>query len=192
MNQSAKRLTDHQAVFGGAGERVFDVVGRHVLITESTGDVYVAFDDQNFVKWRKKSNINAGYFFKRITIKSLIAQTVEFVVSDEMQQEGRDDVAVTTTASITPGNTFEGVADVALVAITATQIIAADATRLGVLIKNPSSNTASIRIGANGSVGAAQGIELEPGESIPVATTAAVWGYSVPGESVSVSVVREV
>lgn len=192
MINTRKQLKDNVAVFGGAGTKQFDGRGQYVLITAATDDVYVAFDDQAFIKWRKKSNINAGYIFSRVTIKSLVAQTVEFVVSEEKQEEGRDDVAVTTTASITPGNTFEGVADVALVAITATQIIAADSTRLGVIIKNPSTNTASVRIGASGSVGAAQGIELEPGESIPIATTAAVWGYSVPGQSVSVSVVREV
>lgn len=192
MINSSKRLTHHEETFSGAGERRLQVRGRHVLITAATDNVYVSFDDQSFLKRGKKSNINPGYEFTVVTIKSLVAQTVEFTVSDEKQDEGRDDVAVTTTASITPGNTFEGVADVALVAVTATQIIAADATRLGVIIKNPSSNTASVRIGASGSVGAAQGVELEPGESMPVATTAAVYGYSVPGESVSVSVVREV
>lgn len=186
------RPLEYKHTFTGAGEKEFQVRGRYVFINDASGDVYVSLDNGSPLQRAKKSNIANGEHFTRVRIASLIAQTIRFTVSEDRQEEGRDDVAVTTTASITPGNTFAGAADVALTAATATEIIAADATRLGVIIKNPSSNTASVRIGGAASVGAATGIELEPGESIPVATTAAVWGYSVPGESVSVSVVREV
>lgn len=186
------RPIEYSLTFSGAGERELQVNGRYLYINDATGDVFVSLDNGSELQRGKKSNVANGEPFTRLRVRSAIAQTVRLTVSEERQDEGRDDVAVTTTASITPGNTFQGSADVALVAVTATEIIAADATRLGVLIKNPSSNTASVRIGGAASVGAAQGIELEPGESIPIATTDAVYGYSVPGESVSVSVVREV
>ena len=184
--------TDHELVFTGAGSRQVSTAGKYIRILEATGYVYIKVDAKSTEFKRSKKSEIATPGFGRIVVRSEIAQTVRLVISDLPQDEGRDDVAVTTTASITPGNTFEGVADVPLAAAAATLIIAADATRLGVIIKNPSSNTASVRVGGLASVGVAQGTELDPGESIPVATTAAVYGYSVPGETVSVSVVREV
>lgn len=187
-----KQPTDHLITFAGAGSVRIPDSGRYVRIIEATGDVYLKLDDVSTELKRGVKSQVSSEGFSAVVVRSAIAQTIRLCISDQPQDEGRDDVAVTTSASIVPGNTFEGSADVALAAATATQIIGADATRLGVLIKNPSSNTASVRIGGAATVGAAQGIELEPGESIPVATTAAVWGYSVPGESVSVSVVREV
>lgn len=191
-DDNGRHPTDHELVFTGAGSRQVSSAGKYVRILEATGDVYIKIDAiSTELKRGKKSEI-ATPGFKKIMVRSAIAQTVRLVISDQPQDEGRDDVAVTTTASITPGNTFEGVADVPLTAATASKISNSDATQLGVIIKNPSSNTASVRIGGAASVGAAQGIEIEPGESIPIATTAEVWGYSAPGESVSVSVVREV
>lgn len=187
-----KQPTDHEFTFGGPGVWRIPDSGRYVRIIEATGDVYLKLDDVSTELKRGVKSQVSSEGFSQVVVRSAIAQTVRICISDQPQDEGRDDVAVTTAASITPGNTFAGAADVALTAATATEIIGADATRLGVIIKNPSSNTASVRIGGAASVGAATGIELEPGESMPVATTAAVWGYSVPGETVSVSVVREV
>lgn len=187
-----KQPTDHVFTFAGAGSVRIPDSGKFVRVIEATDDVYIKLDDVSTELKRGVKSQVSSEGFENVVIRSLVAQTVRICISDQPQDEGRDDVAVNTTASITPGNTFAGAADVALAAAAATLIIASDADRLGVLIKNPSSNAASVRIGGLASVGAAQGIELEPGESIPIATTDAIYGYSVPGESVSVSVVREV
>ncbi|RLG24080.1 hypothetical protein DRN85_08255 [Methanosarcinales archaeon] len=77
--------------------------------------------------------------------------------------------------------------DVSLTAESTTPIIGADADRLCVIIANLATNTQTFRIG-NTSTDASTGIELAPGESIEIETTAAVYGYN-PGlsaESVSV------
>lgn len=187
-----KQPTDHVFTFAGAGSVRIPDSGKFVRVIEATDDVYIKLDDVSTELKRGVKSQVSSEGFENVVIRSLVAQTVRICISDQPQDEGRDDVVVNTTASITPGNTFAGAADVALAAAAATLIIASDADRLGVLIKNPSSNAASVRIGGLASVGAAQGIELEPGESIPIATTDAIYGYSVPGESVSVSVVREV
>lgn len=187
-----RQPTDHVLTFGAAGSVRIPDSGRFVRIIEATDDVYIKLDDiSTELKRAVKSQVSSEGF-ESVVIRSAVAQTIRLCISDEPQDEGREAVSVSVTASVTPGNTFAGVADVALVAATATTILAADADRLTALIKNPSSNTASVRIGTTGSTGAAQGFELEPGESISIATTAAIVGYSVPAQSVSVSVVRDV
>lgn len=191
MINTQNRLSDHTAVFGGAGERVFDTRGRHVLITAATGDVYVAFDDQKFVKWRKKSNIDAGYTFSRVTIKTLVAQTVEFITSDQRQDEGRDDVAVTVSATIASGDNIVTAPDVSIAATSSGVIVAANANRLAVILKNLTSNAAIIRIGESGGVGAARGHPLDPGESISLSTKSAIYGYNTHSVAQSISVLEE-
>ena len=77
--------------------------------------------------------------------------------------------------------------DVSLAAGTTTQIVGADADRLCIIIANLATNTQTFRIG-NASTSASTGIELAPGESIEIETTAAVYGYNPGGSAESVSV----
>lgn len=174
-------------------EMEFEIDGDFYAVVDNTDEFTIAFDGSNRIAYATAGT--GGEFteaYRRVTLNSPTTQTVVIVLGYGRFNDARASINATLNATFSPGNTFAGVADVALVAATATQILAADATRLTALIKNPSSNTASVRIGTTGSTGAAQGFELEPGESISIATTAAIVGYSVPGESVSVSVVRDV
>ncbi len=94
--------------------------------------------------------------------------------------------AINVTASVATANTIQSPLDVSLTAATASVISAANAARKELMIKNPSTNTASIRLGS-ATVAANKGFELAPGESVVLTTTAAVYGFSTPGESVSLS-----
>ena len=85
---------------------------------------------------------------------------------------------------------LDTVADVALTAATVTLISAADSTRKEILITNLSTNAAVMRIG-DSNTAAARGIEISPGQTVTLATTDAVYGYSVPGESVGVSYISD-
>ena len=77
--------------------------------------------------------------------------------------------------------------DVSLLAGVTTMIVGADADRLCVMIANLATNTQTFRIG-NASTDASTGIELAPGESIEIETTAAVYGYNPGAGAESVSV----
>jgi len=93
---------------------------------------------------------------------------------------------ISVSATVNQSNTIQSPADVPLSAAVATVISAANAARKELMIKSPSSNTASIRIGS-ATVAANKGFEIEPGESVILTTTAAVYGFSAPGESVSIT-----
>lgn len=90
------------------------------------------------------------------------------------------------TANIAPGNTLNNGADVATVSGAATLLLAADATRLYATVANLSTNTVTVRIG-NVTVAAATGIPLEPGETLSIGTTAAVYAYQASGGPVTIS-----
>jgi len=77
--------------------------------------------------------------------------------------------------------------DVSLLAGVTTMIVGADADRLCIIIANPAINTQTFRIG-NASTDASTGIELAPGESIEIETTAAIYGYNPGSGAESVSV----
>lgn len=83
-------------------------------------------------------------------------------------------------------NTITDAVDVTLTAAVATVLAAANTGRKELLVKNPSSNTDTIRVGS-GSVAASRGHPLEPGESIVLTVTAAVYGYCANAVSLSVT-----
>jgi hypothetical protein len=182
---------DYVLTFAGAGEQVIHARGRHLRVLEAaTAPVYVQIDGSGELYRRAGQGINVSAPFSKFTVRSTVAQSVRVCVSEERQDDDSESVAVSVTATVAPGDTLETVADVSIGAAASAVIVGADATRRVVIIKNLSSNTDAIRIGEAGGVGAARGHELEPGESIALATTSAVSAYNTKaGGAQSVSVV---
>lgn len=79
--------------------------------------------------------------------------------------------------TLTSGSTIPTFADVTLVAATKTSILAANASRKEAHIGNLSANTVSIRIGDT-NTGAARGVEVLPGQTFMLDTTAEIFAYS--------------
>jgi len=76
--------------------------------------------------------------------------------------------AVTGAVDVNRPSNFDGVADKALNNGSETVVLAADSTRASVTLSSITANTVEIRVGGDGSVGAAQGTPLQPGESITI------------------------
>ncbi len=72
--------------------------------------------------------------------------------------------------------TLDSLADVAMNNGSATLLAAADSTRRELIVTNLLANAVSGRVGDSG-VGAANGVELQAGDSITLTTTAAVYGF---------------
>ena len=86
-------------------------------------------------------------------------------------------------------NTFDSIADVSLAAGATTAIIASNALREGVWIGNLYGAATQVRIGDSGA-GAANGVEILPGQREFFRTTAALYGYNPHAAAQSVSVVE--
>lgn len=147
---------------------------------------YTPMDAGNAIKLERTE-------FTRLTVKSSVAQTVVIVAGYGTMYDDQQSVSVTSSATITPGNTLDNGGDVSLVALATTAVRAADAKQLAVIIKADIANTATIRVGTT-AVGAAKGYPLEPGESVTIATTAAIAAYNpdAAAQNVHVLPVRNV
>lgn len=185
---------DYALTFTGAGTLPIRTTGRHIRILESpVSNVWVEVDGSRELKRTAGQGINVGASgFRRLLVRSAVAQTVLVSISDERQDDDQQSVAVTTSATIAPGNTLDAGGDVPVPALTSQTVIGADATRLAVLVHNISDQ--ELRIGGAG-VGAASGVPLAPGEEKGIATTAIVACYNphaTVAKSVAVLPVREV
>lgn len=126
---------------------------------------------------------DGGLAFERVKITSAILQTVKLAIS----KGGGDYNALAGAVSATPvvATGLLTTSDKLLGAAATTSIIAANANRREVLITNKSTNTASIRVG-DASAGATRGIEVQPGQTASIESTAEVFAYSVPAQSVGI------
>lgn len=169
---------DYSVTFGGAGERSFLVKGRYLRVLEAaTADPFFSLDDGQEVQRGAGQDINDPDGFYRVTVRSTVAQLVRFTVAQFPQDDARSNVALSVSATVTPGASVSASAVVSVPAVSSAAVLAANANRLSAIIANPATNTDPIRVGGAG-VAAASGIELQPGDSITLATTAAIYAYN--------------
>ena len=157
--------------------RAFNVAGDwfHVQ-TAPVADLVVRFDDGEPV--RLDQGMGLRRYYQRVELESATGQAVRVLVGFGSVVDGRASVTgLTLNTQIAPGNTLNDGGKVSCTAEAATQLLAADSDRLYALIKNPSTNTLTMYIGSS-SVDADSGVPLEPGETLPIATTAAIYAYN--------------
>jgi hypothetical protein len=155
----------------------FDIGGDwfHVQ-TAPVDDLVVRFDDGEPVKLSQGMGLRR--YYQRVELESATGQAVRVLVGFGSVTDGRASVTgLTLNTTIAPGNTFDDGGRVSCVHAARTQLLAADADRLYALIKNPSTNTLTMFVGTVG-VTAASGVPVEPGETLPVATTAALYAWN--------------
>lgn len=156
-------------------------------------DLEVSFDSGRWTPWR--AGVGARRYYKRVDVRSATGQAVQIGIGFGSVQDGRGSVSgFTVNTTVTPGNTLDDGGDVAIAATSQELLSGADADRLYLLITVPDDADGPVRVGSV-AVGATSGVLVQPGTSLPLATTAAVYAYNPSAtDSVTVSVasVREV
>ncbi len=156
----------------------------HVL-TAPVADLYVRFDDGERVPFPQGVGIRR--YYQSFELESATGQNLVALAGFGSVVDGRASVTgLTLNTQIAPGNTLDDGGDVSCGATAATQLLAADADRMYALIKNPSTNTVTVRVGTS-AVAAASGVPLEPGETLPLATTAAIYAYNPDAGAVTIA-----
>jgi len=166
--------------------------GNFVRVLSATGAVHVGIDDGN------RSEMDAGTFYKlppgqefeRVTMENRggVSITVELGLALGEFGDNRLNLASSGLA-LAGSETLRSSADVSLLAGATTQIVAADADRRELLVSNLSANTQTFRIG-DAAAGAAEGVEVQPGQTVSLPTAAAVYGYNPGAGAESVGVVE--
>jgi hypothetical protein len=165
--------------------------GDFVMCTSCTAPFTVRFDDQGYTLLDNNVAYKLEANFKKCFLLSTVNQTVQIVVGFGECINNRLYVpsAVTIGATIVNGNTFTPLADVSMTAGAAVQIMAANANRKSLTISSNINNAGSLRLG-DSTVTATKGLELAPGSTVSLDTTAAVYGWNTTGTTFSVSAVE--
>lgn len=147
-------------------------------------DLTARFDDSEKVPL--PGGIGFRRYYNTVELESATGGAFVVMVGFGSVSDARSTANVTVNTTVAPGASLFDGGDVACPNGAATQLLALDATRSYAIITNPSTNTATVRIGTSG-VGAATGTPLEPGMSLPVSTTAAIYARNDSGGSVTIS-----
>jgi|SRR5689334_9252101 len=121
--------------------------------------------------------------WRYLDITSASAQVVQIIISDDAEVDiaSTVNVAGNVTTSEMPSSSVATPPRVS-VGTSQTLLIAANINRKSVMVCAPQANTDSVNVGPAGSVGASQGLELQPGQTLgPIATTAALYGWAASG-----------
>lgn len=169
---------DFSLTFGGAGQQEIKASGRFLrVLATPVADVFLSIDGGSELQRGAGQQVHVPDGFRRFTVRSAVAQTVRVSSSETGQDDARSNVALSVSASVTPGADVGNGGDVAVPATSAAQVLAANLNRLAAIITNPTANTVAVRVGKAG-VGAASGIPLDPGDSVTLATTSAISVYN--------------
>lgn len=157
----------------------FDFAGDYIhCLTAPITDLKCRFDDGEQVPIYE--GVGFRRYYKTVELQSATGQSVVMLVGFGSVFDGRATANVNVTATVAAGNTVNNGGDVNVTHSTRALLLAADTTRTYAVIANPSTNTVTVRIGSV-TVNNVTGIPLEPGESLPLATTAAVYAYNPDG-----------
>ncbi|MGB0749713.1 MAG: hypothetical protein ACPGO3_13295 [Magnetospiraceae bacterium] len=167
-----------------AGETVtIHASGRFLRCTEGSAFT-LSLDHGPAIPWAKGLSVSLEGVFSNLVITNTsgAVNTIQIytgwgAMTDDRALLDNNAVNVNITQTSSPGG-LVAVADVALVADTATQVIAALSTRNEVIVSNV--GAAAVRIGHDNTVGAAKGFLLGAGETVGLQTGSAIWAYS-PG-----------
>lgn len=171
----------------------YKALGRYIKIadaSDASAAVNIAVEENipsSFMTLKKNGSIverdGFGRFF--VTNAAQAGKTITLIVSEGPEDFDVDNPALTVDSlgsidapvDISVSDTITTTEDDSVAAATTEQVLAANALRKEVLITNLFTNTDPVRVG-DSNAGAARGIELSPGQSITLETTAAIYVYN--------------
>jgi hypothetical protein len=183
--------TRNYSLVFGAGEQKTLPGGVFFLVTAATSAISIVTRGSQATP-RRFDSVGAGLSFGPIDaskawtyldVTSAGAQTVEIIVSDDAEVRVGNVVSVSGSVATTqlPSSAHATPARIACPIGADTLLIAANGARKRLIIQVPSTELTSVVVGPNGSLGALQGLEIQPGTNEPFVSTAAYYGRGIGG-----------
>jgi hypothetical protein len=179
-------LRDWTIPTGGA--ETVNITGEFLAIVKANQpELLVRLDNeaQMFVHDRQVIRRPQGMTFEQVRVENLSSGS-ELVVT---VHAGFGELVLPPRISINQGSSIDTPSDVSVPAGGEAQIVALDVTRRSLVLTNPSSNSREFRIGG-GDVGAGAGVELTPGGTLVLETSAAVHAHNPHTDAQSVQLVE--
>lgn len=180
-------LTDVNIPAGA--EIPFNFTGDFVALIAQSGstDIKLGIGDnppQDFEKGLSYK-MPPGTFYDLFRIKNGGASAATITIAYGFGEFSDGRLVVTGGVAISSPSVFTTAADQSITTATATEIIAANPDRKQAVVQNLDAGTA-IRVG-DSNVGATRGILVDPGGTLVLDLTAAVWVYHAKGSNLSVA-----
>jgi len=130
-------------------------------------------------------------YFDAVEITSAAAQTVSIAISAVAEAQLQRIVG-NITASLSKAATLDSLADDSIAATSTELVAAADSDRRAIMVTNLAANTDEVRVGDSGT-GATNGVPVQPGETVTVETSAAIYVYNskASAQSVALTVIKD-
>lgn len=185
---------DYSLTFSGAGERPIQAIGRFLRIREADSDVYIRYGSRSEIKRLKGEQIDFGDFYRKdlaeqIVIRSLIAQTIELVVSDTPQDDNRQAVSLSTTTTLDSSNNTADAPAVSVAATSSAQLVTSNGNRIELEIAVSSDEIGGVWVGGS-TIANQRGVLIEPGMSRVYSSDSEWWAYNPNASAVLVQVLE--
>lgn len=180
-------LSDHEVDIAGTALWAAMASSAEVEVDVAFQDVY-----SGLVPFREGTFVRVGPFSRVFLTSAAQAGgsiTFVYLVDATGNVEIVNPIAGVQDVEITKSDSLSTAADVSLGAGATSQVIAANAGRRELLVTNLAANVETLRVG-DSNAGAARGLEVAPGQTITMHTTAAVHAYNPGGSAQSVGVLE--
>jgi len=183
-------MRDYVLNLDGTNEQHIDTDGDffHVQTVSVGGaNVFLRFDDGPAIT-RQQGEGNRVYY-SRVSLNASAACQVTVQLGYGYATDSRASVSATITTPITPALHNPAVADVPCPTLVTTQLLAADGNRLGCVVGIASTAANGLRIG-DATTGAAAGVLVEPGQTLPIFSQDALYAYNPGAGTITPSITK--
>lgn len=158
--------------------RVLQRVGNKIAVYTGTGLTLKLYPSGQILVMDAGVVIEVDQFDRVEIVNGSTIQDVVVYAGSGDYSDGRSNITATLSATITPATTLTANADISIAAGAQGLVSAGAAAKREVLISNAVTNTCTFRIGDTASIDATHGFKLDPGQSIVLNTSAAVYAYN--------------
>jgi len=175
-----------------AGEWVqLDITGEYIGCIKSNAAFKVGADDNTPQPMEQGLTFRtvAGESFTSIQIlnTSASSNSIELAVGEGQITDAR--LSLTADLTLSANNGISDLIDISIAAGVSAQVAAVNLNRREILIQNLSGNTSLFRVGAT-TAASARGVELMPGQTLTLETTAEIWAFNSDAGAQSLAVVE--
>lgn len=185
-----KGMSDYTIPYDGVNTLKLDVQGDffHVQSVSVGGtSVFLRFDEGKLIT-RSQGEGNRVYY-SRVEVSASAACNIVLQLGYGYATDARATVNATITAPISPASTNPAQPAVTINAGTQNLILAADGNSVGCIIALDSTQPNGIWVGDN-TAAVNEGVFIEPGQTLPIPSKAAIYGFNAGAANVKVSVLK--
>jgi len=187
---TARSSRTYPVVIPANSAAILNVTGEFIYVLEcDLTSFLVAMDGgpSDETKFRTYRRLPDGDSYSRLEIENPNGADLTLKIVAGFGSYSDDEVSIGGSVMLATPTGLSTTADKSMLATATTIILAANAARKTVTISNLDGNAEILRIG-DVNVGAAQGVQLLPGQSVTIETEAEVYGYNPGAAAQSVGI----